>query len=176
MSTLALYPPTIRYDTHMRIQKGVPLAPLTTFNIGGLAREFVEVKSIEEIREALAYAHDKSLPYYILAGASNVLIPTKGYDGLIIHIQNNTYDIQGTTLIADAGCDLFTLIRATADAGLSGWESMAGIPGSLGGAIRGNAGAFGTEIIDILENVTAYNTHTKEEKTFTYRDREKSTS
>src|SRR3990167_6593251 len=149
------------------IQKNVPLAPFTTFEIGGEAKYFVEVSDGEEIKEAIQWAREKSTPFVILAGGSNVLIPDKGLDALVIRVVGDDHTIGGNLLDANPGCNLLSLIRALGEKGLGRWEKLAGIPGSIGGAVRGNAGAFGTEIKDVAISVRAFNTKTNEAKYFT---------
>jgi UDP-N-acetylmuramate dehydrogenase len=135
---------------------------MTTFKIGGAARYYIEVKTEDEIREALQWARARHLPYVILAGGSNVLVPDEGLAALVIHVNSQKHSFEGLTLVADAGCNLLDLIRKASILGLGGWEKLSGIPGTIGGAIRGNAGAFGTEIKDVAMSVQALNTHTFE--------------
>lgn len=149
------------------IQENKSLSALTTFQIGGPARYFVEVKTEDNIRDALGWAREHDVPFTVLAGGSNVLIPDEGIDGLVIRITGDNFGITGTTLEAEAGCNLLTLIRAAADEGLGGWEKLAGIPGTIGGAARGNAGAFGPEIKDFLMYAHAINTKTEDPHEFT---------
>jgi UDP-N-acetylmuramate dehydrogenase len=151
----------------IEIQENIALAPLTTFGIGGNAKYFVEVQNDESLREALEWAHEKSVAFMILSGGSNVLVSDEGFDGLIIHIVSSTFSFAGNELAADAGCNLLTLIYGAADRGLGGWEQLAGIPGTIGGAIRGNAGAFGSEIKDFVVKVGALHTQTGEVREFT---------
>jgi UDP-N-acetylmuramate dehydrogenase len=148
------------------IQENVPLAPLTTFKIGGPARYFVNVSNEEDIQEALAYAGARHLPFVVLAGKSNVLVPDEGLDALVIHIQGGKAQWQNETLLADAGCNLLSLIREAAARSRGGWEKLAGIPGTIGGAVRGNAGAFGPEIKDFVTKAHALNMKTGELKEF----------
>lgn len=150
----------------IRIRENVPLAQLTTFEIGGAARYFVDVHSEDELHEALAYARSHSLRHVILAGGSNVLVPDEGLDALIIHIVSADHSFAGAELAADAGCSLLSLIREAGKRGLGGWEKLAGIPGSIGGAIRGNAGAFGTEIKDVAVKVRAIDNETGDAREF----------
>ncbi len=144
----------------------MPLAPLTTFKIGGAAKYFAWIENDEMLREALEWAREKGLQHYILAGGSNVLISDSGFDGLVIRIASNRFSFAGNELRADAGCDLLELINAASEKGLGGWESLAGIPGTVGGAIRGNAGAFGTEIRDFAHKVRALNIDSGETREF----------
>lgn len=144
----------------LKIQENVPLAPLTTFQIGGAARYFVDVATDDEMREALHWAHDFELRPVILAGGSNVLVPDEGIGTLVIHIAGGTYSFADNELAADAGCNLLELIQTAGKKGLGGWEKLAGIPGTVGGAVRGNAGAFGPEIKDFVHMVRAINMNT----------------
>lgn len=146
----------------LQIQDNIPLAPLTTFQIGGTARYFVKVKNEGELREALLWARSKGLPHLLLAGGSNVLLPDGIIEALVIHIAMNKWSVSGNVLDAEAGCNLLELIKKAGALGLGGWEKLAGIPGTIGGAVRGNAGAFGTEIKDMLVSAKALNIHTFE--------------
>jgi len=148
------------------VQENVPLAPLTTFGIGGQAQYLVDVKNEEEVREALVWAKKKSLRFVILAGKSNVLVPDEGLEALVVHLVEGDFSLESTNLTADAGCNLLKLIRECSGQGIGGWEKMAGIPGTIGGAVRGNAGAFGPEIRDFATSVRALNTKTGEVRVF----------
>ena len=151
------------------IRENVALAPLTTFGIGGSAKFFGEVSAESEISEALAWAKEHRETFRVLAGGSNVLIPDGGLDGLVIRIVegSTSYIKDGPLCVeADAGCNLLKLIRAASECGLGGWEKLAGIPGTIGGAVRGNAGAFGPEIKDFVTRVRALNSQSGEVKEF----------
>ncbi len=150
----------------LNIQERVPLAPYTTFKIGGSARYFVEAHSEDEIIESCAWARERDLPCVLLAGGSNMLVPDQGIDGLVVHMAATAFRVHASGVEADAGADLLTVIRAASAAGLGGWEKLAGIPGTIGGAVRGNAGAFGTEIKDVLAEVHAIHIDTGERKVF----------
>jgi len=150
----------------LAVKENVPLAPLTTFGIGGPARFFVDVKTDDEIREALLWARNRNLKAVVLAGGSNVLAPDEGLDALVIHIVSNAHSFAGDELAADAGCNLLELIREASQKGLGGWEKLGGIPGTIGGAVRGNAGAFGPEIKDFVLKVHALDTEKGEIREF----------
>jgi len=161
----------------MEIREQVILAPFTTFGIGGPARYFVEVRTETEVREALLFAQEKCLKTAILGGGSNVLVSDKGFDGVIIKIMPDDLLFDGDLVRVSAGYNLLTLIRTCTARGLGGWESLAGIPGTVGGAVRGNAGAFGSEIRDFVLSVRALHRETLEarefsnkESNFAYRD------
>lgn len=144
-----------------RIHEHVLLSPLTTFRIGGPARWLIDVMNVAEIKRAIRFAQEQNAPYTVIAGGSNVLVADAGFPGVLIHLYDGRYRIAGEYLYAEAGAPLETLIREAAAQGLGGWESLSGIPGSIGGAVRGNARAFGTEIADVIEAVRAYNTETE---------------
>ncbi len=152
----------------INIQENIELAPLTTFGIGGVGRWFVEVGSCEELREALEFAQSKELEYFILAGGSNLLVGDDGFGGLVIKINLRKLEIDADKglVVAGAGCNLLEVINQTAEAGLSDWEAMAGIPGTIGGAVRGNAGAFGTEMVDVVTSVAALDSQTGKVREF----------
>ncbi len=139
------------------IQQNIPLAPFTTFRIGGPARFFCAVKNEAELLEALDFAKEKDLKIFTLSGGSNVLVSDDGFDGLVIKIQDTNYKIQGTNLECGAGFSLSKAVKLAAENSLTGLEWAAGIPGTIGGAVRGNAGAFGSDMAKIIENVKAYN-------------------
>jgi UDP-N-acetylmuramate dehydrogenase len=131
----------------------VILAPYTTYKIGGPARYFIEADNEENIIESVSWAKAQSMPYFILGGGSNILVSDNGFDGLVVNIQHTTYNIQHTIIEADAGLGLPKLVETAINNGLKGIEWASGIPGTFGGAIRGNAGAFGGEIKDIIISV-----------------------
>lgn len=136
-----------------RLKKGVKLGRYTTYKIGGPARYFFTAKNEEQIAGAVSWARRQSISYFILGGGSNILVSDKGFNGLVVKIQNTTYNMQHAKIEAGAGVNLPKLVRVTVDNGLKGIEWASGIPGTFGGAVRGNAGAFGGEIKDILTSV-----------------------
>lgn len=142
------------------------LAPLTTFQIGGQARYFVDVRTEEQILEAVEWAKAKKVPLIVISGGSNLLVPDSGLSGLVVRLVGNVYDIEKGEVDVWAGTNLLTLIRAAGALGFGGWEKIAGIPGTVGGAVRGNAGAFGPEIKDFATKVRALNIKTLETKEF----------
>lgn len=135
---------------NIKVLENVLLAPQTTFKIGGEAKFFVEVTSDDEIIEAVKYAKENDLKVFILGGGSNVLINDKGFDGLVIKIKNSELKVDGCEIECDAGVNLMNLVKFSVMNNLSGLEWAAGIPGTVGGAVRGNAGAFGGEIKDAV--------------------------
>ncbi|MFM2415262.1 MAG: hypothetical protein RI911_955 [Candidatus Parcubacteria bacterium] len=151
----------------MNIQEFVPLAPYTTFQIGGSARYFISCNSKQDILDSLTFVTEKKIPFCILAGGSNVLIADEGFDGCVLHI--NTLGTQRfqSEVIIDAGVNLLDAIQTCHRYSLGGWEKLSGIPGTVGAGIRGNVGAFGSEIREFCISVQALNMQTFEERTFT---------
>jgi len=141
----------------MDIQKNINLAQFTTFKIGGPAKEFVVVKNEDELIEALQYAKENNLKYYIFGGGSNLFFDDKGFNGLIIKTEsNNSLKLLPENQIESwAGESLGSVVNFARDNNLSGIEDLAGIYGQFGGAIRGNAGAFEIELKDKIVSVRA---------------------
>jgi UDP-N-acetylmuramate dehydrogenase len=149
----------------MNIKKNVSLAPYTTFKIGGPAKYFSEANSTKEIAEVCDWAEKRKVPVLALGGGSNVLISDKGFDGLVIKIKNSKLKIsakggfasgeKNSTIECEAGVPLAKLVSEAAKVGLSGLEWAVGIPGTVGGAINGNSGAFGKSIGEAVETVKA---------------------
>ncbi len=136
----------------LKIEKNIPLAPRTTFRIGGPAKFFAETGSEEELLEALKYANDEKLQFFILGGGSNILVSDEGFSGLAIKIKNSKFDIKDSFIEAGAGVFLAKAVKESINRGLSGLEWAAGIPGTIGGATRGNAGAYGGDMGGIVES------------------------
>jgi len=147
----------------LNIQKNISLSQYTTFKIGGPAKFFIEVRDIEELKKALKYAKSNRLNFFILGGGSNVLVNDKGFDGLVIRVKFNKVEIDINIIQAEAGATLAEILKKSTDSGLTGLEWAAGIPGTLGGAIRGNAGAFNGEMEAIIDEIVCLNTEDSEE-------------
>jgi UDP-N-acetylmuramate dehydrogenase len=137
------------------VRKDVALAQYTTFKIGGSARYFFVAKTSGDIQKAVRVARKLGIRYFLLSGGSNVLISDNGFDGLIIKIRNTKYQILNTKVVAESGVPMSTLVKETTKRGLQGLEWAGGLPGTVGGAVRGNAGAFGGETKDNIFSVVA---------------------
>jgi len=140
----------------LNIQENIKLAPYTSFKIGGKARYFVEVGDKNELEEALQHALKNKLDFFVLGGGSNVLISDKGFDGLIIKLITKNSELKITennSIECFAGENLASVVNFVRDNSLSGLEWAVGIPGTIGGAVRGNAGAFGGDMKDIVDRV-----------------------
>ena len=145
---------------HSRIREQEPMRAHTTFRIGGPADYFVDVKDTEELMALLSLCREEGIPWYILGNGSNLLVADRGVKGVVIRLSGEfeKYEIdKGETegvLYAGAGIRLAKLARTAADAGLSGLAFAGGIPGTLGGALVMNAGAYGGEMKDCVRSVT----------------------
>ncbi len=137
----------------MSIKENEPMSKHLTFRIGGPAKFYVEVKTVEELKEALVLAKEKNLPWFVLGGGSNTLCSDKGFDGVVIQMANREVVVEGDRLTAQAGAISVAVSRSAESASLSGLEWMVSLPGTIGGAVRGNAGCFGSETKDALESV-----------------------
>ncbi len=169
----------------MQIEEHVPLASLTTFGIGGEARYFVRVRTVEGLRESLDFlrpgsgqgAQNKNAPVYILGGGSNTLVPDSGFEGLVIKIEIAGIEIQEerykkgedsvsnakteteenkTLVVVGAGESWDGLVQYAVEHGLWGLENLSGIPGTVGGAAWGNIGAYGASASQSVAWVEAY--------------------
>ena len=154
----------------IEIKENIPLSPLTSFRIGGEARFFVDVKNADELQEALKFAKEKSLDYYILGGGSNVLVSDKGFAGIVVRPKMCEISVEGNVLKVEAGVALIKAINTASEAGLSGIATLAGIPGTIGGAARGNAGAFGTEIGPHVSYIEALDSQSGEIKKYSQKE------
>lgn len=131
------------------------LAPLTSFGTGGPARYFFPAATAEELTTAVEAANRLNVDYLLIGGGSNLLISDEGFDGLIIKADVRGLRLLGDTVIeAGAGVDLSDLVEFSAGHGLTGLEFAAGIWGTVGGAVYGNAGAYGGQIGDVLQDLT----------------------
>jgi len=159
------------------IQNNIPLAPYTTYKIGGPAQFFVRVASLEELSLAIRWAKAEGLSLRFLGGGSNLLISDRGVNGLVITLAAHEPNFLESGVKVGAGYGLSKLVNDSVKQGLQGLEWAAGIPGQVGGAVRGNAGAFGGWIANNITAVEVYNTQAerlevfkKEDCHFDYRD------
>jgi UDP-N-acetylmuramate dehydrogenase len=146
----------------LSVRENVPLAPLTTFQIGGSARFFAEAHLEADVAEAVAYAGARNLPLFLLGGGSNLLVPDAGYPGLVLHmlipgivqLGEGLFEV-GAGVVWD---DFVTHAIATGHAGV---ECLAGIPGSVGGTPVQNVGAYGQEVAETITQVRAFDRQTQ---------------
>jgi UDP-N-acetylmuramate dehydrogenase len=154
-----------------KLAENVPLSPRSLFGIGGNARYFAEVRSAAEAVRLVEFARQKSLPVFILGGGSNILISDAGFDGLVIStIKMRGMEVCGDSIAAEAGISMGQIARFAAERSLSGAEWMVGIPGTLGGSVRGNAGCYDGEMKKVLTSVSVLNVKTGEESELSLKD------
>ena len=139
-----------------KVRISEPMNRHTTFRIGGPADYFLLPSTAEEIKKILEICKEKELPYFILGNGSNLLVSDEGYCGVIIQLYRNYggITVEGTNIRAGAGALLSQIASAAKNASLTGFEFAGGIPGTLGGAVVMNAGAYGGEMKDVLKEVT----------------------
>lgn len=171
-------------NTKVNILEDVALAPLSTYAIGGEARYFAKPETSGELLEALTWADKNKQSVFVLGGGSNTLISDKGYNGLVIKLNNQKiskkeWGERKIELEVGSGVSLGALVQfcSTAQKFITGLEWAAGIPGCVGGAVFGNAGAFGESMGNRVKSVYAYNiteqsfeTYKKEDCNFGYRN------
>lgn len=132
----------------------VPLSQLTTLRIGGPAAVVCPIQNAEQARRFQAFCTDSSLPLTILGGGSNVLADDSGFSGLVLHVATERFETRGDALIVGAGLGFDDMIRRSLESRLTGLEFASGIPGTVGGALVGNAGCYGHQIGDFLIEAT----------------------
>ncbi|WP_347714253.1 UDP-N-acetylmuramate dehydrogenase [uncultured Parvimonas sp.] len=132
-----------------------PLKNHTTFQIGGKCIALIEPKKVEDIIEAIKICRENNLKFFVIGNGSNLLVPDDGYNGVIIKIKSEFSNIQveGECLIAHSGAKLSEVYTVAYENSLTRFEFASGIPGTIGGAIFMNAGAYGGEMKDIVESV-----------------------
>jgi UDP-N-acetylmuramate dehydrogenase len=145
-----------------KILENIPLAKHCHYRIGGPARYFCDPASEEEIRSALLFAREKRLPIFILGSGTNLLFADEGFDGLILKPNLAQLNLQGDVVEVGAGVLVSDLLNFTIAHSLSGLEWAGGLPGTVGGAVRGNAGAFKGEIKDRIVSVDSLDVDTLE--------------
>jgi len=137
-------------DLQSQVQQSVPLNSLTSLRVGGPASILCRVGNPDQAVRFQALALERQIPHFILGGGSNVLADDRGFRGLILHVTTENLEFKGDTVRAGTGVSFDGLIERTLDLGLTGLEFASGIPGTLGGALVGNAGCYGHEIGEFL--------------------------
>jgi UDP-N-acetylmuramate dehydrogenase len=147
----------------MTIQENVPLAPLTTLQVGGTARYFAELRREDDVREAVQFAKTRDLPLFVLGGGSNLVVADSGWRGLVLRVaiggitSPNTTDVTGNAVLfsVGAGINWDDFVAQAVVQSCAGVECLSGIPGSVGGTPVQNVGAYGQEVADTIESVRA---------------------
>lgn len=136
------------------------LARYTTFRIGGNAKFFYPLTDTKILPDLLSFAKEHNLKYFILSGGSNILLPDDDFEGLLIKMDNQEMEINGTELKSESGTLVSKLVNFSVENGLEGLEKWASLPGTVGGAVRGNAGCHGLETKDILKEAEIFDPDT----------------
>lgn len=133
-----------------------PMKKHTTFKIGGNADVFISPKNVDEVKKSVSICKEFDIPYYIIGNGSNLLVGDRGFRGVIIQIfkNMNNIEVSGNTIIAESGAFLTSVSKKALDNSLTGLEFAAGIPGTIGGGVCMNAGAYGGEMKDVVKKVT----------------------
>jgi UDP-N-acetylmuramate dehydrogenase len=159
------------------VRDAVPLAPLTTFELGGPARHFVEVASEAELEAAVAWAAERALPLFVLGGGSNLVVADAGYGGLVVRSTARGVRVHGGVVTAKAAEPWDELVALTVRENLAGLECLSGIPGSTGATPIQNVGAYGQEVAETIVEVRAFDRIERRVRTlsprecgFAYRD------
>jgi len=139
-----------------QILEAEPMSRHTTFRIGGPAELFLVPKSTEEIAGIFKICREEGIPWFVLGNGSNLLVSDKGYQGVVIQLYKGFGEVkvQGCQITAQAGALLSQIAAAAREESLTGFEFAGGIPGTLGGAVVMNAGAYGGEMKDVIKEVT----------------------
>lgn len=167
----------------MEIKEHVPLAPRTTLSVGGPARYLSEPQSLEEVKEALAFARSRALPLFVLGGGSNIVMSDAGFPGLVLHmhVSGISFEEKENRVLVTAGAGVLwdEFVVATIEHGLFGLECLSGVPGTVGGAVVANLGAYGAQVSDTFVQADVLDTEnpdgglkaiTNEECNFSYHD------
>ncbi len=151
-----LYNELLKIMSEEQVKTEEPMKNHTTFRVGGPAEFFVMPRSAEEVKKVIDLCRRESFPYYIIGNGSNLLVSDQGYRGVVLQIykEMSYIEIEENVVVAQAGALLSAIANKALENGLTGFEFAAGIPGTLGGACVMNAGAYGGEMKDVLEEVT----------------------
>lgn len=146
----------LKSKTVGEVRLAEPMSRHTTWRIGGPADVFIEPQGVEDLRLAVVFARTNGIPLLVIGNGSNLLVSDQGIRGLVIKICKgmSLIRIEGNLVTAEAGVRLSGLLKSTTNAGLGGFEFVAGIPGNVGGAVVMNAGANGASIGDLMHDVT----------------------
>jgi UDP-N-acetylmuramate dehydrogenase len=160
---------------NLQVSTAVPLCCYTRFGIGGPAGVFAETADEAAFIATVQAARSTGLPFVVIGGGTNLIVSDGGFAGLVLRFQGCQLQAHGTRVIAGAGAELQALVDFTVDRGLHGLETLAGIPGSVGAAVYGNAGAYGHSISERAGQVRFFDgsqvrVFTNEECEFHYRE------
>ncbi len=145
------------FTDESRVSEGVMLDKYTSFRVGGPASIMVTVETVSELKNVISYLNKCSLPYFVLGNGSNLLVSDRGYDGVVIKLAGDftSVDTFGSVIMAGAGASLSNVCKSALDNSLTGMEFAYGIPGTVGGAIVMNAGAYDGDMALVVDGVEA---------------------
>jgi UDP-N-acetylmuramate dehydrogenase len=160
---------------NLTVSEGVPLSRYTRFGIGGPADLYAETDDVETFVAALAAAHSSGIPTMVIGGGTNLVVSDRGFHGIVLRYRGDRLIAAGRRVIADAGAVFEDLVDFAIEHGLQGLETFAGIPGSVGAAVYGNAGAYGHSLSERVAGVRFHDSReirvfTNEECQFQYRE------
>ena len=138
-------------------QADQPLAPLTWMKVGGVAQYLVEPRTPDQLQQVVEFCHAEDIPVHLLGGGSNVLVRDEGVSGAVIRLTSDEFakiSVDGTVVTAGSGALLSNVISESVKAGLAGLDTLVGIPGTVGGALKGNAGGRNGDIGQTVSSVT----------------------
>lgn len=150
------------HEAFPEITEHEPMAKHTSFRVGGSSRLYAVLADPERVIALVHAAEEAKVPWFIYGGGSNLLVADEGYEGLVIQMANRGFKVEGTHVYAESGLITGLLARKTVDAGLTGFEWAIGVPGTIGGAIYGDAGCYGGEMRDAVTSVDAYHLASKQ--------------
>ncbi len=153
MSSFAEAADRLRVIPGLEVRKDQPLAPYTRFGLGGEAALFCLTKSRSAFVHAMKATDAIALPRMVIGGGTNLVVADAGFDGIVLQFTGSKVEAQGTTLTVEAGAVLQDVVDRSIELGLQGLETMTGIPGFTGGAVYGNAGAYGRSINELVTRV-----------------------
>lgn len=164
--------------TGNKLKCNEPLLKHTSFKIGGPARYFVEIDSMDKLKQLVIYANKENLKYFIIGKGTNLLVPDKGISGIVVKLKGkfNEFSVKKTEIIAGSAVKLSTLLKAAVEKNLSGLEFVSGIPGFIGGSIVSNAGtALGSmkdivSWVEIMDSCGRIKNHSAKKIKFSYRN------
>ncbi len=169
---------TVLDDFSEITRRDEPLAPFTWLKVGGPAQMLIEPRNLDEFRAVVVRCHENGIPVRMLGSGSNILVRDEGVPGVVIRLSHPAFaevSVQGNIVKAGAGALLSHVVSQSVEAGLAGLEALVGIPGTIGGALKGNSGSRGGEIGEHVKHVSVMTAHgeifdrQEDELSFAYR-------
>jgi len=146
----------------LEIKENVPLKDYCTFRIGGPAKYFVNWKERQQIEDIVKFAKEKDMPLFVFGGGTNLLFPDEGLEAVVVRTMTSNIELENDIIEVEAGVNWVKLQLFCKQSQLYGLEAFSGLPGLIGGAVYGNAGAHGVEMKDVLTKIEAYDTDSED--------------